>query len=73
MGALNFFWQAKEVDVKSKYLIYMAMPMNLLLWGCESWAMTKDRMKKLEVFHMRCLRRILGIKWSNVVDNKIFE
>ena len=71
MGALKFFWQAKEVDVKSKYLIYMAMPMNLLLWGCESWAMTKDRMKKLEVFHMRCLRRILGIKWSDVVDNKI--
>ena len=28
-------------------------------------------MKKLEVFHIRCLRRILGIKWSDVVDNKI--
>ena len=22
---------------------------------------------------MRCLRSILGIKWSNVVDNKIFN
>ena len=33
--------------------------------------MTKDLMKKLEVFHIRCLRRILGIKWSDVVDNKI--
>ena len=33
--------------------------------------MTKDLIKKLEVFHMRCLRRILGIKRSDVVDNKI--
>ena len=31
MGTLKFFWQAKEVDVKSKYLIYMARPLNLLL------------------------------------------
>ena len=49
----------------------MDIPLNLLLWGCESWAMTKYFVKKLEVFHMRCLRRILGIKWSDVVDNKI--
>ena len=49
----------------------MDIPLNLLLWGCESWAMTKYFMKKLKVFHMRCLRRILGIKWSDVVDNKI--
>ena len=28
-------------------------------------------MNKLEIFHMRCLRRILGIKWSDVIDNKI--
>ena len=25
----------------------------------------------MEVFHMRCLRRILDIMWSDVVDNKI--
>ena len=61
-GALKFFWQANEVDVKSKYLIYMAIPLNLLLWGC-------DLMKRLEVFHMRCLRRILDIRWNDVVDN----
>ena len=26
---------------------------------------------KLEVFHTRCQRSIFGIKWSEVVDNKI--
>ena len=49
----------------------MTIPLNLLLWGCELWEMTKDFMKKLDFFHMRYLRIILGIKWSDVVDNKI--
>ena len=31
----------------------------------------KRSYEKLEVFHLRCLRRICGVKWSDVVDNKI--
>ena len=71
MGALKFFWSSENVDINAKYLIYMAVPLNLLLWGCESWATTQESIRKLEVFHMRCLRRILNIKWSDVIDEKI--
>ena len=71
MGALKFFWDSDEVDIRSKYLIYMAIPMNLLTWGCESWALTKILIKKLEVFHMRSIRRILRIKWSDVMEDRI--
>ena len=49
----------------------MDVPLNLLLWGCEYWALTKVSLKKLEVFHMRSLRRILKIKWSDVMEEKI--
>ena len=49
MEALKFFWQTKEVDMRSKCLIFMAIPLNLLLWGCESWALTKGLIKQLEV------------------------
>ena len=37
MGALNNFWIDNIVDNLSKYLIFCAIPCNLLLWGCESW------------------------------------
>ena len=30
-------WEADEVDLWSKYLIYMAFPISLLLWVFESW------------------------------------
>ena len=71
IGALKFFWDSDEVDIRSKYLIYMSIPMNLLTWGCESWALTKILIKKLEVFHMRSIRRILRIKWSEVMEDRI--
>ena len=39
MGGLSSYWNDKSVDIKSKYLIFMAIPCNILLWGSESWAL----------------------------------
>ena len=36
MGSLSSYWSDKSVDLKSKYLIFAAIPCNLLLWGSES-------------------------------------
>ena len=37
MGNLSSYWSDKSVDLKSKYLIFAAIPCNLLLWVSESW------------------------------------
>ena len=50
----------------------MGVHLNLLLWGCESWALTKVSLK-MEVFHMRSLRKILKIKWSDVMEEKLIN
>ena len=44
----------------------MAVPLNLILWGCESWALTKVSL------HMRSLR-ILKRTWSDVMEEKIIN
>ena len=49
----------------------MAIPFNLLLSGGKSWGKNLDELKKLEVFHLRCIKRILGISWDNVREDKI--
>jgi hypothetical protein len=60
MGALrNFFW-CKQVGLRAKRLIYLAiLRINLVLWGAETWALTDRSMKKLAVFHHHCIRSIL--------------
>ena len=35
MGALKEYLKRTEVNIYSKYLIFMAIPINLLLLGCE--------------------------------------
>jgi hypothetical protein len=34
--------------------LYMAIPVNILLWGCDSWALSSSHFKKLAAFHNRC-------------------
>ena len=39
MGALKEVWRNQHLDIYSKYLLFQAIPMNLLLWGCETWSL----------------------------------
>ena len=71
MGALNSFWVDNTVDNFSKYLFVCAIPCNLLLWGCESWAIQEATLNKLEVFLHRNVRKILKITITIVIDGKI--
>ena len=55
-----------HLSLHSKKLIYMAIPMNLLLWGCETWALKASDWRFLQVFHSKAIRRILNISMTEV-------
>ena len=42
----------------------------VLLYGCETWILTKDLRCRLNSFSTRPLRRILGNRWSDFVSNE---
>ena len=71
MGALKQVWTSPHLDIWSKYLLFRAIPMNLLLWGCETWSMRKALSNKLEVFLHRNIRRILRILMLRVKDEHL--
>jgi hypothetical protein len=71
MGALNGFFKRPQVNTYSKYLILMAIPINLLLWSCESWALQKDLLLILERFVTHQVRRIIGLNMYLVQKYKI--
>ncbi len=37
MGLSRHFFDCRDVDIRVKYQIYTAGPLNTLLWGCEGW------------------------------------
>ena len=65
------FLYSEYVGISAKVQIYLAIPVNLLLWGCQTLCLTKFLAKKLEVFNMRSLRRILKIRWDDFRELKI--
>ncbi|PZC71480.1 hypothetical protein B5X24_HaOG213343 [Helicoverpa armigera] len=44
--------------------------LSILLYGAETWTSYAKQERRLNNFHMRCLRRILDISWKDRVTNE---
>ena len=62
-------WKNKRLDIRTKIRIYEACVLSTLLYGSETWALYRRQEKRLNIFHLRCLRNILGITWQDKVTN----
>jgi hypothetical protein len=71
MGIARTFFDNKDVDKRIKAQIYVAGPLNALLWGCETWNLMKRNLSRLRSFHHGAIRRILAIKWNQVREKHI--
>ena len=69
-GMLNKVWRSASINTKTKVRIFNAVVKSVLLYGSESWSLTKKLESKLQVFLNNCLRKILKIFWPQVISNK---
>ena len=51
----------RNLSITTKRLVYNSVVLGVLLYGSETWTTTRSITRKLESFHNRCLRGILGI------------
>ena len=61
-------WENKHLTIPTKINVYKACIISTLLYGSESWSTYSTQEQNLQVFHLRCLCRILGITWQNKVQ-----
>ena len=66
---LSNIWKNRNIQTNTKIRIYKAAVLTILLYGSEVWNTTKKQHHRLEVFHQRCLRRILRIRWYHRTRN----
>ena len=71
MGALNGVWNNPHFDIYHKHTLFLEIPINLLLWGCKSWALKEANLDKLDAFLHKSIRRILKISMTEVKEKKI--
>ena len=53
----------------TKILVYKAVILTTLLYGCETWVAYRRHVKVLEQFQQRILRAILGVHWQYRITN----
>ena len=63
-------WENTMLTLSTKVLVYQACVLTTLLYGSETWTLYASQERRLNTFHMRCLRRLLGITWQERVTNE---
>ena len=63
-------WDNSMLTTNSKMKVYQVCMHSTLLCGSETWTLYTRQERRLNTFHLRCLRRILDISWQDHVSNK---
>jgi len=67
---MNKVWRQTRLQLQTKLRLYQTCIMSVLLYGSETCrTLLQEYLRKLEAFHMRCQRMILGIRWDDFVRN----
>ena len=67
-------WERKGVRLSTKLSVYKAIVLTTLLYASETWTVYHRHAKKLNRFHLNCLRKMLRVKWQGKVpDTEILE
>ena len=68
--ALKPIWNSTEISNKTKIRLFNTNVKSVLLYGSETWRVTKTITKKIQVFVNKSLRSILKIRWTDKVTNE---
>ena len=63
-------WKEKCIRLQTKLRIFNTNVKSAPLFGSETWRSTKLLTKKLQTFINKCPRKILNIRWPEVISNE---
>ena len=66
---LKNIWRCIYYSQKWKLRLFRNNVLSVLLYGCESWRLSKNAQKRLLGFKNNCLHRILAVYWTDRETN----
>jgi len=64
MTNLDSILKSSNITLSTKICLVKAMFFPVVMYGCESWTMTKAEHWRIDAFEMWCWRRLLRIPWT---------
>ena len=62
-------WERQGIQTSTKLMVYRAVVLTSLLYGAESWTVYRRHQKKMNRFHLTCLRKLLHIHWRDKIPD----
>nr|VZI17670.1 unnamed protein product [Spirometra erinaceieuropaei] len=70
----NTVWNRHDLQLSTKLKMYVAVILPILLYGAETRTVYTGQARRLNHFHLSCLRRILRLSWQDrILDTDVLE
>nr|VZI50187.1 unnamed protein product [Spirometra erinaceieuropaei] len=67
-------WNRHGLQLSTKLKMYKAVILPTLLYGAQTWTVYTRQARRLNHFHLSCLRRILRLNWQDrIPDTEVLE
>ena len=64
MTNLDSILKSRDITLPTKVLLVKAMVFPVVMYGCESWTVTKAEHRKIDAFELWCWWRLLRVPWT---------
>ncbi|BHF72906.1 hypothetical protein SprV_0401597700 [Sparganum proliferum] len=67
-------WNRHGLQMSTKLKMYRAVILPMVLYGAETWTVYTKQARRLNHFHLSCLRRLLRLNWQDrIPDTDVLE
>ena len=63
MTNLDSIFKSRDITLPTKVRLVKAMVFPVVMYGCESWAVTKAECRRIDALELWCWRRLLRVPW----------
>ena len=70
MTNLDNILKSRDITLPTKVRLAKAMVLPVVMYGCESWTIKKAKHQRIDVFELRCWRRLLRVSWTSRRSNQ---
>ena len=69
LNNLSEVWKQKRLSNRLKARLFNSLVVPILLYGSETWIILEADASRLKGFYMQCQRRLLNIRWYELISN----
>ena len=64
MANLDSILKSRDITLPTKVRLVKAMVFPVVMYGCESWTVKKDKCRRIDAFELWCWRRLSIVPWT---------